>query len=472
MIFWATVLSFIVGLMYFMMYPRSDKIDTIDKPASEALIANFVSQHQAARDYVREILIAISKASGAPHDSAATESQKKLFILPSSFEDFIPGIQLLETAYKLNPESYCSSSGTCGGYVSVLACLSRKDRTDSNGIRLTGKLVDCTTEDAKVKYIMTYGYVPDTDINLFKNKNLLWEQAVLRRTSGSPDCGFIYQTNANIGVTGEFKINTSQSLTRKIPQAVSDALYSFIQKSIQDPVDKSKKWLLFCISPANNPYVTEGLVLHYDSMINALSPQLHHAKETTEWPNLTKGAGDSATISGGSTEWNPYEQTALLFDGSRIVNTQIDQADFGNYFTISYVVKYDNASSPYGTFGGGTSTPRLIGGIYDGSTLTFGVKGQGDTLSVTVPPNQTVQITYTVDQQNHAVYVNGELKASAEFPIFTHLSSAQFLIGQSPADTYNLMQGNIYNFKVYNRVLKQDEILRNLKTDKKRFNFK
>lgn len=472
MIFWATVLSFIVGLMYFMMYPRSDKIDTIDKPASEALIANFVSQHQAARDYIREILLSTSKMTGAPHESNETEAQKKLFILPSSFEDFIPDIQLLETAYNLNPESHCSSDNNCGGYVSILACLTRKDKTNPDGTRITGELIDCIKEPAKVKYVMTYGYVPETDINLFKNKNLLWEEAVLRRTSGSPDCGFLYQTNPSIGVAGEFKINTSQNLTRKIPQAISDALHNTIQGAAQDPVDQSKKWLLFCISPVHDPYVTEGLILHYDSIINSLSPQLHHEKEASEWPNLTRDSDNFALIDGNSKKWNPYNDTALFFDGTKIVNTQLDQTNFGNYFTISYVVKYNSSSNSYGTFGSESDIPRLIGGLYNGKTLTFGIKGYGDTLSVPVQTNKIVQITYTVDQQSHAIYVNGVLKARANFPIFTHLSSANFLIGQSPLDSSHRMEGNLYNFKVYERVLRQEEILHNLKTDKKRFNFK
>lgn len=471
MIFWATVLSFIVGLMYFMMYPRSDKIDTVDRPASEAFVANFVSQHQAARQYAREILLALSKVSGSTHESTDTEAQKKLFILPVFFEDFIPNIQLTETAYKLDPSAYCPAGSSCGGYTSVLACLDRKDGFYSDGTRITGKLVDCVTSPAKIRYIMTYGYVPEADINVFKNKNILWESAILRRTSGSPDCGFVYQTNPNIGVAGEFRISNSQKITRKIPQAVSDALAQIIQRAPQDTHSDSKKWMMFCLSPANEPYVTNGLVLHYDSFMNALSPTLHHSKETTEWANLVDGSNNFAQISGGPKEWNPYRESSLFFDGSRSVNTQIDQSTFGNFFTISYVARYDTPSGSYGTFGGGTTEPRLMGGIFNGSNLLFGIKGKSDTLSVPIKPFETIQVTYSVDQQNHSVYINGELKANSKFPIFTRLSPASFIIGQSPADTFTKMQGNIYNFKVYDRVLNQAEIEKNFKTDRKRFNF-
>ena len=70
MLFWVTVISFLVGIMTFMIYPREDQIETVHLPASEAYIAGFVTQHQAAKDYLREGLVALQRLPNYATDKA------------------------------------------------------------------------------------------------------------------------------------------------------------------------------------------------------------------------------------------------------------------------------------------------------------------------------------------------------------------------------------------------------------------
>ena len=63
MVFWGTVLAFVIGIMYYMMHPMEDKINTIYMPASEAYVSSFVAQHQAAKDAAREISVSLTNAA-------------------------------------------------------------------------------------------------------------------------------------------------------------------------------------------------------------------------------------------------------------------------------------------------------------------------------------------------------------------------------------------------------------------------
>ena len=49
MIFWTTVLTFMIGLMITMLFPRSDRVDIEELPVSESFVASFAAQHQFAR---------------------------------------------------------------------------------------------------------------------------------------------------------------------------------------------------------------------------------------------------------------------------------------------------------------------------------------------------------------------------------------------------------------------------------------
>ncbi len=461
MIFWATVLAFIVGMMYYMMYPRSDTLDTIMKPASDIYINTFVTQHQAARDYSNAILPAISRIAPAPTTTATTDKEK-LFILPATMTNFMPPMQVDDS------KNSATVGENAGFYTSLIACMNHKDRLKDNGEMDYGTLLNCTDSYALTKYVITYGEVPDIESNLFKNKNtnrlMQWEKAILRRTSGSPDCGYLSKMNGN---AIDYYINTSQSLTRKLPRAVTTAL--------QTDFDSASTDLLFCLTPLNNPYVTDGLILHYDAILNGGNT---HILQTDTWVNLANNTFNAKieNPSGSVNQWNVADKDniPLFFNGSRELDTTYDVMQLGNYFTISFVIKYVGINSGENviTFGTGATDTTLLGGLYNGTNIRIGFKNTSYELLAPIPLNKITQITYTVDQTKHVLYVDGVQKAQGDYPpFFTTLSSGNLYIGSDMFGGYNKLKGRMYNFKVYNRPLWQDEISKNLKTDKKRFNF-
>lgn len=84
MIFWMTVVSFMVAIMTALIYPREDRVRVQDIPISEAAVSTFVAQHQAARDYANALVPAFHHINTAKADEA----------------DAPPAVYISETSYK------------------------------------------------------------------------------------------------------------------------------------------------------------------------------------------------------------------------------------------------------------------------------------------------------------------------------------------------------------------------------------
>lgn len=54
MFFWLTVLTFLAGLLMYSLHPRSDRMETLDKPRADALVVPFIAQHVAALQAVSQ----------------------------------------------------------------------------------------------------------------------------------------------------------------------------------------------------------------------------------------------------------------------------------------------------------------------------------------------------------------------------------------------------------------------------------
>ncbi len=508
MIFWATVLSFIVGLLSYMMYPRNDKHITEYLPASEAYIASFVTQHQAAKDYLREALIALQKmpdtvpvgnVSGLPSgkegsvlilspeldaDGNVTPDDSSEGLLP-----FLPEIQAIMPTNQLKPVLTADSAG---GYVSVLGCFSYPERRLQTGGYMPSRLEKCTSEEAETKYVFTYGPLPDIDQPLMRKNILLWEAAILKRTHGNPDCGFL-QKKGN-----RYFINTSSHLTRTIPAAFANILetsYMTVDAETNRVIVGTGDFespLLFCMTPANDPYPRKGMVLNLDSIINTgIAGQ--HATSVDEmaqkWANLA--TPDSyAEISNGYNDWHILDNVCqnsptcwekndkgFTFGNDRYIKTGIEQSSLGNAFTISMALymKHTEYNQTYSLFGSKadsctpeTGKPCLYATMHEGN-LTITLKESNtriSTLASQIPSGSVSQIDYILSQGSHRLIINGKEAARQKFSgttdandvhLISQLANSPLLIGwDGVGNKWPIETGILYNFLIYKRATMDD----------------
>ncbi len=489
MIFWGTVLAFILGIMYYMLYPYDTKISTVYMPSSEAYVAGFVTQHQAAKDYAREAVIAINHITNKL-TPVSTGSSDKISILLLSHSDsdqspidsFLPeGISSVQTNnFRPSVNSGAQSDDIIdfsSGFVSLLTCFNQPERkyTDSNEYT-EAKLTDCRA--ATTKYVMTYGPVPDElDRPYMRGKTLLWEAALLKRTKGNPDCGFLYYDDK----TGRYFVNNSHHLTRTVPKDFIDLLKSgYFNNHSNGRVLvgsdlNNKRELLFCMTPVNDPYPRLGLKVLLDGTVNQLPDdtfQLEHSGNIPDdgWLNLVKeknAVGNAAEIKGISANerWNPScaktsslcHANGFYFNKGRSVSIPFGWFDSNNTdvlgvpSTVSFFALFNSGN--YTVFetqtNGSTDANNYLRAHYSsGNQLTITLSSNGKTysLSAEVSVNRMHQIDYVLNAGGHKLYVDGELKQEGSFESEIGFIKGTSLVLGGVSSDYVL-----YNFLVYNR---------------------
>ncbi len=509
MVFWATMLSFIVSILLALVYPRNDKHMVENVPIAEAYVASFATQHQSAIDYANAISLAIpyldtsigddliTKKAKSTGDSSLSPSEDKdnfIHVFKNDFyQDFIPTIAPTEghmsTSYKLFPLPG-------DGYVSALVCLNKvDDKKDvdkfGNSIWGTnstyGDIISCkTTDENTFKYVLTYGTLyPNEDESriIFKNKRLLWEKALVKRTKNTFDCGFI--ETGSMTSDGKAHVMSLNAQGRKIP----DNIFSFYKTYIE--TYNPENGVLFCITPINTPYITSGLLYHFDSFINKIdeNTSISHNENMTDWTNIVS-PNDVISIEGETnTKWHPMNSYPLGLRGKHHLtldtwDESLDASSLGSSFTLSFVINFikqegENIATEMPVFGSTQSNiyPRL-NATYDRGTFKITLmKDEWFTLGqfkINIPQTETTAITYVVTPSAHQLYINGNLIKTEPYYNnfwFTSLKTTNLTIGADAFFSTTKLSADIYNIKVYNRALTEKEIQYNLKTDKSRFKF-
>lgn len=509
MVFWATVLSFIVGIMLALIYPRSDKHLVENVPLAESVVSAFVAQHQSARDYANAISLALPYIETSTGIDVGNLNKNKydldiaqhIHVFQQDFnQEFLPTIAPIDghmaPSYNLLPSPDKKRDGETGdayGYTSALICLDKVDDPTQTTINDAttksweyGNIISCKTTRANTfKYVLTYGLLykneNDEDSNssvAFRNKRLLWEKALTNRIKNTADCGFI---DADEGTSdGEPRIITINGEGRKIPKAI----YNFYENYIEDNADLQP---LFCITPVKTPYITDGLLYHFDSSISHIdaSKILSHRPTKTGWTNIVNQQ-DIGFLGDSAASWHPDDLQPLGLRGDHSLSISIDNGvgenALKNTFTISFIIKFirtdkDTLIDEMPLLGSTESLPLKINASYDPSSrqLTFGLTENTNKIgsfSETIGDGITA-ITYIVTPKKHFLYVNGELKKHGSYNNDRWLLSlgiATLTVGGDVSTTTKL-SADIYNIKIYNRALNEKEINYNYNTDRKRFNF-
>ena len=494
MIFWGTVLAFILGIMYYMLYPYDTKISTVYMPSSEAYVAGFVTQHQAAKDYAREAVIAINRLTETlpKHDSTTTENSHSVLILShadsnqSPIDSFLPeGIFSMQTnRFQPQIQEKVGELSDNMGFVSLLACFDRPERKLNDSNEYTqAKLTDCRA--ATTKYVMTYGPLPDEmDSPYMHGKILLWEAALLKRTKGNPDCGFLYYDSER----KRYFINNSHHLTRTVP----NQFVTLLSNGYFDGEDKGRilvgknddaRELMFCITPVNDPYPRLGLRVLLDGTINQLpeqntikhSPSIPNGGSNGGWINLAKENSQPLEIKGSMrNEWNTYcpatnetcHADGFSFSKNRSITIPAGWFDsahsdivLGVPSTISFMALFKNG--PYTVFetkSSSTSDNNIKATYSEGKlTVTLFKNSEKYEISAAIQPEKMTQVDYLLNASGHKLYIDGELKEHKSFDsseLISAITGTSFDLGGSLADYI------LYNFLIYNRSPEVGEALK------------
>ncbi len=464
MTFWLVMVTLFISIVYYSLYPRTDKV-SLEQPIGEAAVVTLVSMHQGAKNY------ALQRMLGADYDPSYKGASQAFRPFPVTM------VQKMRPTRGLNEANLTSDATLSDGedgshFVSVFACVN-PDRND--------QLVDDCIR-ASDKYIVTYGFQQDGWSERVRQKEY-WRTAISNLTYNSNECGTLIRRDDLSTSATEYAVDTPHAASETIDKTIDGVEQTFVQlHQIVPPAitDEMAKLLgghdnlpdmLICLTKWRLPYEQDGLVLHLDGINNNGSG---HKTLGTNWVNLGINTADTATVHGDAV----WEKGGLMMDGNNYVTTTMRQEELGNAFTISAVVRFSNEDSIKrgGLWGvGNLGRYRLIGGEADeeNKVLRFGIRdtdnpGLSGTMlevpfdkfrlagNVTTP----VQVTYVAQLSSspgaawHALFVDDKQIAHQSL----NLTATAGDLGTAPLEfgrvnAASTLLGTLYNVKVYDRSL-------------------
>jgi hypothetical protein len=219
--------------------------------------------------------------------------------------------------------------------------------------------------------------------------------------------------------------------------------------------------------------VTNGLVLYLDAA-NSIS----YVSGSTIWRDIS-GNNNNGTLTNGPT-FNSNNVGSIVFDG---VNDRIDLPNatslWTSNFTINFYIKSNLLGNQFifsnGSYGSAATNIWFNGGALNQFSVHLrrtdgtGAVGYIFTLPALYNILGYYSIVYNVGDNTLKLHQNSSLVESKN----TSLVDPSWMpngwrIGNS--DGWTSVNGNIYNFSIYNRALSQQEITQNYNATKSRFN--
>lgn len=458
MTFWLVMITFFISIVYYTLYPRTDKV-TLEQPIGEAAVVSLVSMHQGAKNY------ALQRMQGANYEPSYKGAAADFRPFPVTMVQKMRPTRGFSDA-NLTSDATLADGNDGSHFVSVFACVD-PDRND----RLAG---DCVR--ASDKYIVTYGFQQDGWSERVRQKEY-WRTAISTLTHNSNECGTLIRRDDLSTSATEYAVDTPHAAGETIDKTVNGVEESYIRlRQIVPPAITNKMAelvgaenlpdMLICLTKWRVPYVQDGLVLHLDAVNNNGNG---HKTEGVNWVNL--GINTATATVQGSAAWTNGGLT-LSGGTDNYVTTTMKPGNLGNAFTVSATVRFaDEAAIKkgglWGTLGG------LVGGLPDteNKVLKFGLADAPDSMlavpfdKFNVAGNLTrpVQVTYVVQLSEtdgsawHAVFVDDKQIAHGTLGSTTtaaDLSGAVLEFGRVPANgATTTFKGTLYSVKVYNRLL-------------------
>lgn len=332
MLYLLYVLTFLAGILFYVMTPRDDQVN-LDTYRAEGFIVSFLSQHQAAKDYMTQWLGFDLKHNGTNNraDSrffslaeGSTPNNGFVHFLPRSINADISDRQ--ETEVTMGPDSDGSYR-----FLTSVFCLSN-----------TNALAQCN--GAEKAYLATYSgstQFPSWWPSEYSNRQRrygAWRTAITRRTNGSYNCGTLVQVNVNgtpkwcvdNGQTVQLSSKYNNRCAQEVPDAIINALCPNNPNECLDA--------LFCISRIKTGpqryYVGEGLIAFYDAINNqntGAEGERYSNNNNAFWEDLirnNKSAGTAMdSVTGDMTTGATFPASPELGANSGVIFPDLDIVD-------------------------------------------------------------------------------------------------------------------------------------------------
>lgn len=225
-------------------------------------------------------------------------------------------------------------------------------------------------------------------------------------------------------------------------------------------------------------YIQDGLVVLYDGKNNTGNG---HDNDVTTWKNLApiseinqQGKYDGILKNFDQTEVSGWKENGLKFDGTNDC-VQIGLMNYPN-ITIEAVVEYEGTHS-----NGYIASNQEYGGV---GLAAFSQKhlaqphinGSYQALygSNVIQLNKKYRVSMSYDGNKLILIENDDQVEKSIVGSITAPSNTYMMLGCDPSGTVgdgSYFKGKIYNVRIYNRALSQEEKLLNYEIDKKRFQF-
>ena len=301
MLYLLFVLTFLCGILFYGLSPHDKGLDMTARQA-EGMIATFLAQHQAARDYLYTWL-------GASNDATTGNLQTGVYenFLKADFEKMIPWGVISDM---------CRGNNVTPGQGGNDACFVSKvvDDAGKHYVITYGGWTGCTAAEMNDSnhyecYLSNNVKRPDwwpsqgTRMRRFES----WRRAIANRTRGSISCGTLVEfpeSSGNWCIDNGEKVYKNENATHpvcmnQVPLAVISALpYASGPAGLDD--------LLFCVSEFkqgqdNYQSVAEHF---YDGFANAGVAQ--HTASGNSWADLGSSSSPSNLTMATNWQGKPY----------------------------------------------------------------------------------------------------------------------------------------------------------------------
>lgn len=251
MSFLMAFLVFLAGILTYMMFPRSD-VYQLDMYRQEGNIVSFLNQHQAAKDYMTQMITRLT-----PEGGDTNNGQDGIVVFPpDNVMDMLP--QMMGGSHDVADKTGDAADGK--GYVSGLICL------DANWA-----FTPCTT--AAHRYVITYGCTPNWWGKQAERK-MAWYKAMLKRSHGSGVCGILAPISDADGKNFDegnnrfvANIDNSQRRVGFQQKTLENKTYYVVPTAVNQAVPLCGGERLICMTPYLSPY-TQNPVVMWDSISN------------------------------------------------------------------------------------------------------------------------------------------------------------------------------------------------------------
>jgi hypothetical protein len=207
-----------------------------------------------------------------------------------------------------------------------------------------------------------------------------------------------------------------------------------------------------------NSVVTNGLVLNLDAGFTPSYPTTG-----TTWYDVSP-SGNTGTITNGPA-FNSSNDGSILFDG---VDDYINLFPLTSTSSLTIDFCFKNSSGGIkvitGMYNGGGADWWI--GIWDSNkfTFSFGSPSKVDLYSNTTINDGIIRhasCVYDKSTNSSLLYINGTLQSTGSTPSTVTQPGGNLTIGRFGDISSFYWPGNIYNYKIYNRVLSATEVLQN-----------